>query len=313
MEKQCIQTVLKANPLKNLARALNLAGIASLVMMALAVEVSLTDSYGMVGVVGFKAEGMELSCGGHYQPMEMGAFHPTAPCGSEILLINPHTGQRVYAPVVHRVLVNSQAEGRVADISPATAVALGINPDDIEARSVVVRPQLTAMDSMMAWMPVVPQLLRQMAPAHNNQLDAREWKSLTNNLLGECGNCGVPGMVAVAQVTQNRADLAFNNKRTLDAVVHDHAQFSWVRLNPSLRSAMPARAQARELAALFMLDRLSGDALAVQYLVGDRATHYYAFGLMNTPAWGKSARMEQVRMSKNVEALLRHRFYRLKA
>ena len=279
------------------ALALGLAAIA-----AVTIEVNLTDTYGYAGVVGFKAEGMNLSCGDRYKPLEMVVFHATAPCGSKLAVINPSTGQSVVATVVNQDVMYSEADNRIADISPAVATAIGLNPQAFAAARVVVRDQF-------GWAPVLPHLLKDFAFKGTNDLNGKEFTTLTNNLLGECGNCGNLGMVAVAQVTQNRASLAYNHKTTLEAVINDPHQFSWVKLNPHLTAAQPHKTQAQAIASLFMLGRLSGEALAVQYEIGTKATHYYAYQSMKAPAWAKSSQLQAVRLPSMLENELHHRFY----
>lgn len=273
-------------------------GIAAL--GAVTVEVNLTDTYGYAGVVGFKAEGMNLSCGGRYQPEKMVVFHDTAPCGSTLIVINPATGQSAKAIVVNQNVMFNPQDSRITDISPAVATAIGINPHGFAATRIVVRNQF-------GWAPVLPHLIKEFAFKNTEDLNKREFTTLTNNLLGECGNCSPLGMVAVAQVTQNRVNTSFNGQTTIYGVVNDKHQFSWVKLNPHLTSAQPRKAQAQTIASLFMLGRLSGDALAVQYQITDKATHYYAPKLINAPVWTRN--LQAVRLPRQLEAELRHRFY----
>lgn len=268
--------------------------------LALIIEINLTDMPGYAGVVGFKAEGMKLSCGGHYQPESKVIFHSEAPCGSTVTVINPTTGQSATAKVVNQNIMHNQHDSRIADISPALAVAIGIDPHPLKAPVVIVRTKY-------GWAPVIPHLINTLADTGSKALNQKELSSLTNNILGECGNCSSLGMVAVGQVTQNRANLMFNNKKTITAVVHDKNQFSWLKLNPSLKSAAANRQKAQKIAALMMQGRLSGDALAVQYQLTENATHFYAPRLVGAPSWTHT--LKPVNLPKSLENELRHRFY----
>ncbi|MBI1309568.1 MAG: hypothetical protein GC129_06975 [Proteobacteria bacterium] len=258
------------------------------------------DVLGYTGVVGAKAKGLPLSCGGKYNPEAPVAFHATLPCGSKITLLNPQTGAQVILPVVNNNVMFTAEDGRVADISPAAARQLGLDDQADEAAQVVLRQGASVM--AIAPAQALP------APAAR-KLNQRDFKTLTNTLLGECASCGQLGMVAVAQIIQNRLDSAFGGASSIHAVVHQPKQFSYLQLNPSLKGMAGARPEAEHTARLFMQGRLSGEALAVQYRVGPNAMFYYAFNIMKTPKWGRSAKLQMVVMPQKLENELGHRFY----
>lgn len=281
-----------------------------LAFMAATLHANLYQRQGMVGVVGEKAAGLPLSCGETYNPQDMVIFDATAPCGSVLTVINPQTGEGASGKVVHTNLVYGAAYGRVADISPALARAIGVNPHGQTAQRLTLRWHGNAWRALAAQTPVVPFMPVQQASL--GELNSYELATLADNMLGECGNCGTLGMVAVAQVTQNRVDMAYNGKKTIRGVVYDANQFNWTVLNPTLKSAKPNKRKARKLAADFLHGRLSGNALAVQYVLGRQAVNFYAPALTQNPGWGRSGRLEEVPMSRHLQAELRHSFYRTK-
>jgi hypothetical protein len=134
-------------------------------------------------------------------------------------------------------------------------------------------------------------------------------------MLAECVTCGAPGMVAVAQVTLNRLDMRFNGRASIHDVVYDKAQFSWT-LDPAPN--LPAKGSKAwksgfGLAHAALTGRLSGDLLAVQYLITKDADHYYAFDVIKTPGWGRRhGNLEVVPMENTLEVELYHRFFRKK-
>lgn len=279
-----------------------------LTFLAATLHGNLHQTQGMVGVVGEKAAGLPLSCGGTYNPQAMTIFHPTAPCGSTLTVINPETGDAASARVIHQNLAADEASGRAADISPALAKAIGLNPHAQTAHILALRAHGNMWRLLASQMPVLPFLPVQQAA--QPPLNKRELTTLTNNMLGECGNCGMLGMVAVAQVTQNRVEMRYNGQRTIHGVVYDKNQFNWTVLNPTLKAAQPNRKMAQKLAADFMQGRLSGNALAVQYVLGKQAVNFYAPALIANPGWERRGRLEKVPMSHKLQAELRHSFYR---
>lgn len=290
--------------MKNLPKAVY-AVIALLGLLAAlswaTLSANLSDTYAYAGIVGVKAEGIPMSCGGTYQPLEKVAFSSTLPCGTKVTLLNPRTGAKATATVAHQDVVNNQLSYRAIDISPAVARELQLNPHALQAPVIGIRIK-------HLWAPVMRGLAYAQTPLASPEPRQTDLSLLTNTLLGECGNCGALGMVAVAQVVQNRVDSNFNGKSNIYGVIHDANQFSWVKLNPTVASARPNLKAARHVAKLFLQNQLSGDALAIQYRTG-KATHYYAFALINTPAWGRSAKLEKVKLPNWLEAELQHRFF----
>lgn len=287
--------------------------VLSVLGMGLTVYVNAENEAGLVGVVGAKAKDIAISCGGKYDPQQQVVFHPSLPCGSLVAVMNPINGQWGVAPVVsHTTMFNHRQ--RVADISPALATAVGLDSKAIAAHKVVIRPLQSWLDHVAMLIPVASQLQPELK--FGPEPAFKELMALTRNLFGECGYCTTLGRVAVAQVTLNRRDGSYRGKKTLHDVVYDADQFSWTKTGmnpyiPALRSA--EWMQGENLARLMIKGQLSGDALAIQYMVTSEATHYYAFDVIKTPNWGKrNGDLEVVAMSNVVEVDLRHRFFKAK-
>lgn len=300
---------LRINPnskaLRRASTGFTLLVLLGLLLLALLVQQNRTAAHGLAGVVGTLADNMPLDCGGRYDPAAPVAFSATADCGALVQVTNPATGAQALLPVVHRGVMFSAANGRVLDISPAAAGLLGF-PSKMETPA----PVAVRAAGWLRWVPVVQALLPALhAPPEPK---ARELKALAMNVLGECHICGPRGMVAVAQVTLNRVEEAFNDKASIHAVVWDENQFSWTR-SEMRKPVTDGRVWAHgvHLAKAVQQDRVSGDLLAVRYLVTKNALYYYAFDVMATPKWGKrGGKLEVVPMPNTLEVELRHRFFR---
>ena len=56
----------------------------------------------------------------------------------------------------------------------------------------------------------------------------KEMNCLAKNIYYEARGESIMGMISIAQITINRADIKHNGKQTLCGVIHDPGQFSWV-------------------------------------------------------------------------------------
>jgi rare lipoprotein A len=68
--------------------------------------------------------GGKTASGERMNPSELTAAHPTLPFGSKITVTNPHTGRSVVVRINDR---GPFVKGRVIDLSPAAARAIGVN------------------------------------------------------------------------------------------------------------------------------------------------------------------------------------------
>lgn len=111
-----------------------------------------------------------------------------------------------------------------------------------------------------------------------------ELDCLTENLYYEATSEGVPGMVAVAQVTIQRKDSG-KFADTLCKVVHQKSQFSWTSNKPKalINVNKEAYNNAREVAkkVLWENERISS--------IND-STYYYA-DYINQPYWAKNMKV----------------------
>lgn len=274
--------------------------------------VAYTDIKGMVGTIGEFAADTDLGCGERYYPYRSGIVMAGVPCGTLVEAFNPSNGAVVVTKVIGNRPVFRKGQGHSGDMSVGTTRSLGLNSESEERHAVILRvlhgewagvrqnlfPFAADMTPALAVLPL---------PYSGSDLHA-----LTLNMLGECLMCGRPGMVAVAQVTRNRLDQRFNSKKDLYSVVYDRNQFSWTR--PEMGKPVSKGtiyANARTLAEKFLNGNLSGKLLAVQYLVGLDANHYYAPDVIATPSWGgrKNRKLITVRMENHKEIELFHRFY----
>jgi spore germination cell wall hydrolase CwlJ-like protein len=297
--------------------------IAALILASLA-YVNRGDELGSVGVVGMHAEGIHLSCGGKYNPLagektaadphpakSLEIFHPTLPCGSKVMVTNPANGKKALAVVANQKVMFTQGQGRTADISVATAEALGIDPQQPTAAILSLRPLAGKLQGLLTVVPVVTTF--QHAPQKPAQLKKKELNALTLNLVHECGICTPEGMVAVAQVTLNRVNVHYRKKTTIHDVVYDGSdtispQFSWTN-NPKAADKEQL-AMAQVISQGMGQDRLSGNLLATQYVVTKDALNYFQPEIVY-PGWAKRGRgLELVPMSNTLEVMLMHRFLR---
>lgn len=268
-----------------------------------------SDEVGYVGVIGSLADGAALSCGGEYDASSIALIHPTLPCGSQVRVSNPENGRQAVATVASNAVAFASGNGRTADISEGLANELGLDTEAVVPAVLALRPY----GSFTKYLPMWPEY--HAAVPEVPEADPASRRSLTQNLIGECAVCGENGMVAVAQVSLNRLDQRFNGKATLPAVIFDRAQFSWTLADESLWPNESRRGwkKANVLSGAILTDQLSGELLAVQYLVTRDATYYYAPDVIKTPYWGKrGGALEVVPMSNTKEVALWHRFYREK-
>ena len=293
------------------AWVMNTAIVGGIIIAAGLIGLSQSDESGRAGTVGTFAADAPLSCGGRYNPAEPGVFHPTLPCGAMVKVKNTETGAEALAPVISNAVAFPTGQGRVADVSAATARTLGLT--EKAPQPVVLRGLVGAMPGLKLMAPLVPSLVpapRKVALVHTEA----DLHALTLNLLGECQVCGEKGMVAVGQVTLNRLKARFNGKSSLNAVVYDHAEFSWT-LKGQRKPPQQGKAyvQARQLAEALVQGNLSGEALAVQYAVTNRAMYYYAPDVIPTPKWGnRKGKLVPVAMENRKEVELYHRFFEYK-
>lgn len=260
--------------------------------------------YGRAGVVGDLFRGGELSCGGTYNPDEPALFHPTLPCGAEVLLVNPQTGASVPATVTSQAVMFRPNHGRVADISIAAAKAIGLNPDASRAQPLAVQRLSAQWPSWLAGVIGLPSFpsLPQVPSIQPATLEI-----LTKNLVAECGNCPSLGMLAVARVTLNRAHMGFMGATSVAEVIKAPNQFSWVKGGPFPTRSHGSWNLAEDLAEAALTDQLSGPGLGLFYRMGWEADHFYATAI-SSPAWSK--RMEKIDFATDFERkTLRHRYY----
>lgn len=261
-----------------------------------------TIEYGRAGVVGTLFKGGELSCGGTYNPESLTLFHPTLPCGTAVRLYNPETRQSTEATVVNQAVMFRSGYGRVADISVAAAAAIGLNPDAPTAQPVVLQPLKGRLEAMVASLPETLPSLPHVPSVQDDTLTV-----LTRNLVAECGNCGDMGMLAVARVTVNRAEMGFGGADTIRKVVYAPNQFSWVKHGPTPTSRHGSWSGAKKLAKATLTDQVSGAGLGLFYRMGWQADHFYATTLA-TPKWAH--KMDRITFASGFEKQsLRHRYY----
>ena len=127
----------------------------------------------------------------------------------------------------------------------------------------------------------IQQLLEREAAAQEALLRA-EARCLALNLYHEARGEGVLGMVAVALVTQNRANVGFRGQKTVCGVVYDPYQFSWTHeLTPAQQQPTdPAAWRTAQEIAQQVLQAEDGGKFAAEVqllniLLGD-ADHYHA-------------------------------------
>lgn len=283
------------------------AGLAMALAAIAAVKVvNATDTVGFAGTVGTLAGGISLSCGGQYQPLkQVVVFTPALPCGTQVRL-TAENGQSVTATVASNTVMYRGAPGRIADISVAAATALGLNPRAKLPARLSMRTMHGGWRGILDALPTVAAFQPHPQPPHRPpQADVTP---LALNMRGECSVCGPWGEIAVSQVVLNRMDAQFNRKRTVHDVVYDSNQFSWVDNN-----VVQLRPQEVTLAQRVLMGMLSGNELAVQYLITSDATYYYAPDVIKTPKWGlRGGKLEPVPMLNSIEVELRHRFFREK-
>lgn len=257
--------------------------------------------YGRVGVVGDLFAGGDLSCGGTYQPSENVVFHPSLPCGSKVKVYNPATNLQAIATVVNQAVMFRKGQGRVADISPATAKAVGVDANAPRAHALIVQQLGGNLQNVVTAIPSLPTL----AAAPNVGSDTLT--VLTRNLVAECGGCGDLGMLAVAKVTLNRAEMRFMGASSIRQVVYQPYQFSWVKSGKVPGPSHGSWSEAKELAEATLTDQVSGEGLGLFYRMGWNADHFYATRI-SSPSW--AGRMKRIAFSREMEsARLQHRYY----
>lgn len=267
-----------------------------------------SDTAGLVGVIGEFAADTNLGCGQRYAPEEPGLVMANVPCGTLVRVMNPANGTEQLLTVTGNRPAFRPEQGRIADVSVATGQVFGLKGD--APHTLIVRVLEGTGAGLKQALPFIPSLATAVA-VQPQPYSGSDLHALTLNMLGECQMCGTPGMVAVAQVSRNRLDQRFNGKRDLHGVIFDRNQFSWTRPEMGKPSSKgKAYADARALAERFLNGKLSGHLLAVQYLVGREANHYYAPDVIATPSWGgRKGKLVAVRMENRKEIALFHRFY----
>lgn len=276
-------------------------------------HVNRADQFGTVGVVGNLAAGIDLSCGGTYQPESkaMEIFHPTLPCGSKVMVTSPETGRRVTATVVNRRVVFSGTQGRVADLTLATATALGLDTARTQPYRLSLRPLAGKLPGLLAVLPTWTHLERQ--AANTARYTKADVLALTNNMMGECASCKVYGRVAVAQVTLNRVEYGYRGQKTIHGVVYDSKQFSWSANPPRHVTNTGSRTwqATHRLAEVVLEGQTSGNLLGTQYLLAD-AVSYYQKNLIKRPGWahpGNGLQLIPIMNTVENEAFGGHSFY----
>ena len=78
---------------------------------------------GRISYYGLAFKGRKTACGGHFNPKELTMAHKTLPCGSLVKVTDVRTGKWV---LVHVTDHGPNVRGRVADLSTAAAVQLGL-------------------------------------------------------------------------------------------------------------------------------------------------------------------------------------------
>lgn len=292
---------------------LPLALLLTLLSMALlgwyAQQVALTLPHGMVGTVGGLYRGT-TSCGGEsYNPAAQGVFSPTLPCGTQVMLYDPLTHKHTTAPVISQAVMFRPGFGRVADITPATAMALGLSPKAPTTTHLIVQPLRTTLEHLTALAPLSRVPLPTQPPAIAPSLlpGRAEVDTLTKNLIAECGTCAQLGQAAIARVTLNRQLAGYGGARTIRQVVYAPKQFSWVESGPFPTPSDPRWSKVRKLAQQVLTDQTSGETLGLFYQMAD-ADHFYAVSMAQRPSW--AGRLARVQLPARVEAAeLKHRFY----
>ncbi len=78
---------------------------------------------GLVSWYGRHFKGRRTACGLRFDPKQLTMAHPSLPCGTRVLVVNPGNRQSVLVTVSDRGPFGSR---RIADVSKAAAKALGI-------------------------------------------------------------------------------------------------------------------------------------------------------------------------------------------
>lgn len=76
------------------------------------------------GIASVFSEPQGLACGGRLSQTEMGAAHKTLPCGTKVLVTNMRNGKSAVVTIRDR---GPYVRGRIIDLMPAAARALGVN------------------------------------------------------------------------------------------------------------------------------------------------------------------------------------------
>jgi rare lipoprotein A len=82
-----------------------------------------TKTRGFSGLASFYTESRRVAAGGRYNPKGLTAAHRTLPFGTRVRLVDPKSGRSVVVTINDR---GPFRRGRVIDISPAAARALGM-------------------------------------------------------------------------------------------------------------------------------------------------------------------------------------------
>ncbi len=82
-----------------------------------------TKTRGFSGLASFYTESRRVAAGGRYNPRGLTAAHRTLPFGTRVRLVDPKSGRSVVVTINDR---GPFRRGRVIDISPAAARALGM-------------------------------------------------------------------------------------------------------------------------------------------------------------------------------------------
>lgn len=294
----------------------------ALTACSLAPAAAQTAVKGPVGVVGPLATGMALACGGHYAPGLPGLFHATAPCGSVVQVGNPANGRVVTVQVIG-AQTGFDAGLRAADITPATAEALGLNPQDETPPTLELRFRQGTGILLASPLSSSGADVRALALNMFHEADPAG-KTCVSFMGEECTKLAGRNRLAalaVAVATVNRVAHRYRKAQSVHQVVYQRAQYSWT-MERGLTSPTAAQLKALEaFAERYLAGRISGQLLAIRYMLGE-ADIYYAHRLIPEPSsWDIGEKYQQVwtpalpdangtHVQHALDDVLGHRFYR---
>jgi hypothetical protein len=308
-----------------LSPVFTVAAATGLAAVGLVWAVNQLDVTGRVGVVGNLAtNALVLDCGGTYDAAEPGIFLSGAPCGAKVRVTNPANQKSVIVPVIHRHVVDGRETGRVADMTPATAKALGFKPapsfgDNVNQRKaweysdaftlpmphrLTLRVVSGGWGSLKDLIPQVAAFQPEDLPVNLRQYSQRDIADLTLNAVKEGDECGVLCGLAPTLSVIRRTEQRYLGKATFSGTIYAPSQYSWTFQNPGKVSAKrPEWKAMQRMVYATLTGQLSGDYLAVRYMA-DTCFSYASLKYVPEPRWLRTGEFDLVVMPNSVERLI---------